>query len=475
MAINTDFSVASSGNIRHESGTLTYTVNDLHAWLQDLADDAVGAGDDQLSILDSNPSQLDGKRATDKPRALNLLGDFNIDDEAAQFFYYGSISQASGATLYTGLRTLGTPLVDESPMYVVQADTKLTKFWSDGHIQILVKAKEGTLIDDGDIRVYSRKYGQTYADFSVNLSAGGEQPAAISTQLTDWTTLSEAEALALEPYVALSIGSSYHDTGDGNGSKEYKGTITLSGTISVLDAAQYLQATCREASTSTINSVEGWQYRSLNEAYTANAAAPFGHVAGGRWFVAQGWWVADAPTADSQKYQLISHDNTTITNPVFASLAIGNLVAGARVLVGRDDGDGGFVDDEYSLDGEHGSALEYVVIKEAIKTDTPDTGYIRVGGISFEYSAWDAGTKKFTLTGALGQTFAGDTVCWVPFIDRVADAATEASDSFTFDDNFTARVKVRKGSTPDALQPFESTFAVTSAGGSANAILNADE
>jgi hypothetical protein len=475
MAIGDDFEVQSDKDIRHVSGSTVYTVLDLHAWLQDLADDAAASGDDNVAITTANPSRLDGPRSADKPMFLNLINGFNIDDTAAQYLKFGSISQASGNDLYTGVKSIGSPLVSGSPVYIVQNGSKLTKYWADGHIQILVKAKSGgTEIDNGDIRAYSRKYGQSYSDFAADLSPGGEQPVAISTAPTDWTTLSLVQAQALSSKVTITIGDSNHDTGDGNGSKAYKGTITLSGGCTIAEAAQFCQAICDQDSTTTINSILGWKYRALDASYTPNSSAPFGVVAGGKWFVAQGWYIAGALAADSQAYQMTSHDGTTISNPVVTVLSVGSLVVGARLLVGRDDGSSGFVDDEYTLNGSHGSALTAVVVNEAIKADTPESGFIRIGGIPFAYSAFTAGTKTFTLTGALGQTFATATPCWVPFLDLVADGTEETSANFVYSSNFTARVRVRKGGTP-SYKPFETTFSVTSAGGSVNAILDSDE
>lgn len=475
MPIGSDFSVASNGDIRHVSGTTIYSVQALHEWLQDLADDAASAGDDAVSILSSNPSRLDGPRDSLAPARLNLLPNFNIDADAAKYLNFGSIKQDSGATLYTGLKSIGTPLVAASPIYVVQNGSKLTTYWADGHIQIMVLAKTGgALIDAGDVRVFSRKYGQTYADFAANLAAAGEQAAAISTALTDWTTLDESTALALTG-IAISVADSNHDSGDGNGSKAYKGTITLSGGRTVAEAAQYLQALCREASATTINGELGWKYRALNAAYVPNAAAPFGVIAGGKWFVAQGWWIAGALAGDSQAYEMVSHDGTRITNPVVAQLSVGDLVVGSRVMVGRDNGSGGFLTTEYTLNGSHGAALSVVTVREAIKTDTPVSGFIRVNGVPYLYSAYNAGAKTFTLTTTLGQIFADNAPTWVPFIDKVAASTTEVSANFTFNSNFTARLKARKGSSPSSKQPFETTFAVTNAGGSTNAILNADE
>ena len=479
MAIADDFSVALNGDIRHTSGTTVYSVLALHEWLQDKADDAsVSVAGDNLSILSLNPSKLDGPRSAIKPMLLNLLNGYNIDDTAAQFINFGSIQQDGTNVLYTGLKSIGSPLVAASPMYVVQNGAKLTTYWPNGHIQIMVKAKSGgTLIDNADVRVYSRKYGQTYGDFAANLVAGGEQPAAVSTSLTDWTPLNLASALALSTKVTITTGSHFKDTGVG-GSKEYKGTITLSGGCTIAEAAQYCQAICDQASTTTVDGVLGWKFRSLGDGsygYTPNGAAPFGTVAGGKWFVAQGWYIAGALAGDLQKYQMISHDGTTITNPVVAGISIGGLTVGARVLVGRDNGSGGFLTNEYTLAGATTAGGNTCVVNEAIKTDTPATGYIRVNSIPYAYTAVNAGTKTFTISGTWGQIHAISSPTWVPFIDKVAASTTETSASYTYASDFTCRLKVRLGSGGTPLQPFETTFAAgSSATNGTNAIATSD-
>lgn len=477
MAIGDDFSVAVNGDIRHISGTTVYSVLDLHQWLQDLADDANASGNDNVSILTANPSKLDGPRSAIKPMLLNLLNGFNIDDDAAKYINFGSIQQDGTNVLYTGLKSIGSPLVAGSPMYVVQNNSKLTTYWPNGHIQIMVKCKSGgALIDNGDVRVFSRKYGQTYGDFAANLIAGGEQPAAISTSTTDWTPLNLAAALALSAKVTITVGDHSKDTGDGNGSKLYKGTITLSGGCTIAEAAQYCQAICDESSAVTINGEPGWRYRTLNAAYTPNGAAPFGTVAGGKWFVAQGWYIAGALAGDLQKYQMVSHDGTTITNPVVAGITIGGLTVGARVLVGRDNGSGGFLTNEYTLNGATTSGGNTCVVNEAIKADTPATGYIRVNGVPYTYTAVNAGTKTFTISGTWGQVHASASPTWVPFIDKVAASTSESSTNYTYASDFTARLKVRKGTAGSSLQPFETTFtASSSATNGTNAIATADE
>jgi len=477
MAIGDDFSVALNGDIRHTSGTTVYSVLAIHEWLQDLADDAsVSTSGDNLSILTANPSKLDGPRSAIKPMLLNLLNGYNIDDTAARFINFGSIQQAGTDTLYTGLKTIGSPLVAASPMYVVQNNAKLTTYWPDGHIQIMVKGREAAaVIDSGDVRVFSRKFGQTYGDFAANLVAGGEQPAAISTQTTaDWTTLSLADALALTG-VTIATGDTNQDTGDGSGSKLYKGTITLSGGRTIAEVAQYCQAICDEASVITINGTPGWRYRALEAAYTPNGAAPFGVVAGGKWFVAQGWYVAGASAADLQRYQMVSHDGTTVTNPVVAGISIGGLTIGARVLVGRNLGTG-FLTNEYTLSAATTAGGNTCVITQAVKADTPPTGYIRVNSIPYEYTAVNVATRTFTISGTWGQVHAAASPAWVPFLDKVVTNATESSASYTYLSDFTARLKVRKGGTGGSLQPFETTFtAGSSATNGTNAIATADE
>jgi hypothetical protein len=475
MSVATDFAIDGSGNITHVSGTTVYPVLQLHEWLQDLADDASAIGDDSLSILSSNPSKLDGPRSTIKPMVLNLLGTVNINDTAAQFINFGSIQQAGTDVLYTGVKSIGSPLVVASPIYIVQNTAKLTSYWPNGHIQIMVKAKSGAaLIDNGDIRVYSRKYGQTYGDFAANLVAGGEQPAAISTATTsDWTPLSLANALLLSSKVTITVSNHAKDTGDGNGSQNYKGTITLSGGCTVAEAAQYCQAICDQSSTTTINGELGWKYRTLNAAYTPNGAAPFGVVAGGKWFVAQGWFVAGAINADLQKYQMISDGGTTVGNPVTAAITIGGLVIGSRVMVARDNGTG-FITNEYTLNGATTSVGNTCVVNETVKADTPVTGFIRVNSIPYLYTAVNIATKTFTISGTWGQIHATASPTFVPFIDKVAASTSESSASFVYSSDFTGRLRARFGDVGTPKKPFETTFSVTNAGGGTNAILDSD-
>lgn len=473
MAIENDFSIAANGDIRHASGTTVYSVLDLHAFLQDRADDAAAVGDDEVSILSGNPSRLDGPRDAAVASRLNLIPAYNIDADAARYINFGSIKQANGDVLYSGLKTLGS-IVAGSPMYVVQNGSKLTKFWPDGHIQILVLARTGgTLIDSGLVRVFSRKWGQTYSDFEADLSAGGENPAAMGTAIDTNIVLSEAAASALSAKVTVTVGDTTKDLGNGAGSKLYKGTIALSGGCTVLEAYQYLQYITRESSAATINSVPGWRYRVLNSAYTPVTEAPFGRFAGGKWFVAQGWWVEGVLGAESQAYQLIADDGTTQAPPNFATIALGNLVSGDRILVARSNGSGGILTAQYTLNGTHTLGTSTIVVNEAVGADTPAVGVIRVSGKRYTYTAVNVGTKTFTLSGPTAEAHAANAPAFVPYLDQVATAASH-SVGFTFASPFDAIARVRNGSGLTPIVPFETTLSVTSAGASANAVRTSD-
>lgn len=95
-----------TGNIRyigndHTGAAPSYaTVIEFHRAIQDFADDAGYAGNDELDITDTTPSE----RSTDN--IVTLINGWNIDDTAAEHIYDGSIIQSSGAVIYDGLKIL---------------------------------------------------------------------------------------------------------------------------------------------------------------------------------------------------------------------------------------------------------------------------------------------------------------------------------------------------------------------------------
>ena len=331
----------------------------------------------------------------------------------------------------------------------------------------------GSLIDSGNVTAFSRKWGQSYSHFDVNLAAGGETSAALATATDSNITLTEAQAALLSTKVTVTFGNTNQDLGNGNGSKLYKGTIALSGGCTLSEAYQYLQYLTRENSSATLNSIPGWRYRVLDSAYTEIAAAPFGTFAGGTFFVARGWWLTGVLAAEATKYQLIADDGTTQVPPTTVSITVGNLVSGDRVLVARDNGSGAILKDEYTPVAASSGATSIQVV-ESIKADTPSSGVIRIKGERYTYGSYTTGTKTFnSLSPALSQNIVTADDVFVPYIDKQTSTTSETV-SFVYSSNFNSRVDVRNGSGVSPIIPFTTTISITNAGASVNASRNSD-
>jgi hypothetical protein len=486
MAITAgDFAISSGGAITDTGGSTIYSTLELHQWLQDLADNAAPVGDDNVSILGVNPSELAGKRNAARPAALTLLNGVTINDAVSHRFYFGSIEQSSGADLYTGINTIGAGLTGRSH-YVVQNGSKYnsgTKWWSAGPVRALFKVKaSGSLIDSGLLTVYSREWGYSYSHFDVDGSPGSEQVAALSvaadsniTRLTGNYTGGTNTVTSTTPSttVTLTIGDTTQSLG--GVSKLYKGIISWTGAARLSEVWQALQWACNETSNATLNGVAGWRYRKLNAAYNDVLAAPFGLLAGGKWFAAQGWWIdpASLNSLDLQGYTLTSHDGTTINPPVAIAVSVGAIVSGDYVLVGKDNVSGGF-NTTTGITSSGSASATTVTLSGAPASDVPTgAGRIRIAGNAHSYTGI-VGTTVSGLSPAVPVGGYSAAATWFPLIDKQTSTTAESSGTFNYAADFTARVRVRKGGSP-SIVPFETTFAVTSAGGSVNAIRNADE
>jgi hypothetical protein len=280
------------------------------------------------------------------------------------------------------------------------------------------------------------------------------------------------------PKITIAYGATTQDLGGGQGSLLHEGTITLDGTLTLAQVYQALMWACSEASTITFNSIPGYRYRVLpGQTYAENIAAPFGSYAGGKWFVAQGWWLTGVQAGDSKSYQLVSHTGVTETPPTSIAIQVGGLASGDYVLVGRDNGSGGFTQD--TTVASTASAGASTVTLVAAPADTPTAPgaqvcYVRINGNPHTYTARSGnvltGLSPVVPTGG----YAAGTGVFIPFIDGVSAGATMQSANFQYGSAFACRYRVRHGVTP-AIVPFESTLSVTSAGGSGTCVRNPDE
>jgi hypothetical protein len=223
MAIQDDFSVSVSGDIRYIGSGTTYTVLQLHRYLQDYADNASTSGDDLLDITSSTPSD----RSTDNIITLN--SPYNIDDVAAKYLYDGSITQAGGATIYSGLVVVGS-VTANTEIQITQDENLLASFWGTGLnadaaanilSRFLVKVRaNGADIDGRRIIVWSRELGASYAEFSVTMALGNNVAALFTgTDLNNQTAAATIAAwtdiVNTEGYQTLDIAA------DGSANEPY--------------------------------------------------------------------------------------------------------------------------------------------------------------------------------------------------------------------------------------------------------------
>lgn len=249
MAIGDDFSVAVNGDIRHTTNANHYTVLELHRWLQDLADDQQASGNDLIDITVFTPSA----RSTDNiiellDHSANGGPTFNIDDDASEYFYAGSLKQHGGDELYAGLKVLGAVNEATTQIMVVQdhdfyqyTTTPASPFWGDqstgGYngdsaggvlMRVLVKARQyGADIDQKQVRLQARHWGDSYDFFNVAL-AEGESVAALGTTPDAQNTTTQGTVTAYADVLnsggtanAPTGGYQLIDLNNGNGTQPY--------------------------------------------------------------------------------------------------------------------------------------------------------------------------------------------------------------------------------------------------------------
>jgi hypothetical protein len=151
---------------------------------------------------------------------------------------------------------------------------------------------------------------------------------------------------------------------------------------------------------------------------------------------------------------------------------VGGLAVGDYVLVGKDNGSGGF-NVTTGITGTGTAGTTALTLSGAPAGDVPTgAGFIRIGNNAHTYTSI-TGTAVAGLSPVVPVGGYAAAAVWFPLVDTVADATSESSGTFIYSADFTARVRVRNGG-GSPIVPFETTFAVTAGGGSVNAIRNAD-
>lgn len=340
MPIASDFSVAVNKNIRHVSGTDTYTVLELHRFLQGLADDASSSGDDLVDITSDDPSG----RSTDT--IIELKNGYNIDDDAAEYFYGGSISQDSGNTVYSGLQVLGavantsTQLMVEqdNEKYQLHGNTEDAPFWGDQSsggfngsatsgilMRCLIKSRSGGVDINGKrIRVIARHWGDTYDFFNVTLG-DGEAVAAIGTVADAQNDTARATVTAYGNITNVE-GFQTIDVGNGNGAQEYYSQWQDTSGSDIKAIWEWGKDLVGHTTSKTIHGINGLLFQGITHSwpYDGESGGPFTEdeiVAWGTSFAYDG--EASGPFTEGE------------------SVTIGSSGAGGKLVYLQDDGSTG--------------------------------------------------------------------------------------------------------------------------------------
>ena len=290
MAIGDDFTItynAGAYDIRHSANTNTYTVLELHRWLQDLADDEEFSGNDELDITSPTPSE----RSTDN--IITLQNGFNIDDDASEYFYDGSITQDGGDTVYSGLVVVGSvnratilKVIQNNAFY----DSQSAPFWStitDNRavpadnilLRCLIKTRaDGVDIDGKRVRVHARTYLDTYSEFSLTLGLGNGTAAIftnddlnndiVSGTISTWTEITNTEG-----YDATNI-----DIDDDSTAEPYFSRWTVSadptgGDGNINDIYQWAKYITRDATAKTVHGANGELFRGITHSFAYDGEA----------------------------------------------------------------------------------------------------------------------------------------------------------------------------------------------------------
>lgn len=265
MAISADFSIdRATGNIRHVSGTTNYTVIELHRWLQDEADDASFAGNDEIDITDPTPSE----RSTDN--IITLINGYNIDDTAAQYLYDGSIIQANGDTIYDGILVFANAGMR---LEIIQNGALVSpNFWTTGinadsangisHRFMLKVRSGGSDIDGRRLIGITREFGFSYSEFKINGTARGNNVIAL-TYATDLNNQTSGGTVAgWSDVTNITAGRNGIDVNN-DGSNEFFYSKWDRGSRTINEFYERLKYITRRGETTTLYGIQGQIFRGI--------------------------------------------------------------------------------------------------------------------------------------------------------------------------------------------------------------------
>lgn len=297
-------------HVRFGGTTPSYaTVIEFHRWLQDLADDASFAGNDELDITDVTPSE----RATDN--FITLINGYNIDDNAAEHLYDGSIVQGGGAVIYDGIVNFGNPDVQ---IQIIQNGAVLSDDWwntSTGGLNFDTTAgishrfmlKVRTASADIDLRKVlgtCRRFGKTYAEFNINGTTRGNNVLALADSNDLNNPTAEGTVSGWTSIANLTEGYNLIDI-DNDGDNEALYSEWNRDTYSINQFYERMKWLTRDGSVSTLYGLNGELFRGITHEITLTTprSGTFAAFEAVSWTGGTGQMLAiDSPTAGTKMW-----------------------------------------------------------------------------------------------------------------------------------------------------------------------------
>lgn len=340
MAIQDDFSVTrSNGNIRHISGSTNYTVIQLHRWLQDVADDASYSGNDELDITDNTPSE----RSTDN--IITLINGYNIDDDAAQYLYDGSIIQANGDVIYDGILVFAA-----AGMYlnIIQNGALATNFWTTGlnadaangiSHRFLLKVRTGAADIDGRRLIgTTREFGFTYSEFKINGTSRGNNVLAL-TYAADLNNQTASGTIAAMTNITNTTAGYNGIDVNNDAADEFFYSEWNKDTQSINDFYERMKYLTRRGETTTLYGIPGQLFRGITHEVTIDTpTGTFSAVEDVSWSGGTGRMLAINSTTAGTKMWIqlmtgvIPTDNQVITGGTSSATCQVNVTVTERTI-----------------------------------------------------------------------------------------------------------------------------------------------
>jgi hypothetical protein len=340
----------------HSDSNPSYaTVIECHRWLQDLADDAVAQGDDELDITNINPSS----RSYDN--LIYFLGNVNIDATAAEHLYDGTIIQNDGDERFDGIVNFGNLDVQ---IQIHQNGAVLSDDWWNyaggglnpdsaqgiSHRFLIQTRSNGVDIDGRRVLGICRRFGYTYKEFLINGTSFGNNVLALDDgndinnntaegTVSGWTTITNTEGLR-----NIDVNA------DGSTEQYYSEWNRDSYTINQF--TERMKWLTRDGTSSTINGLNGELFRgithsfaydnetggapSTNDEYAWGTAIAYSGESGGPFTVGEAIW-ENSSSIPEWKGRILAVDDDGATGTLIVDVRTGT-VSDSDPFVGQTSG-----------------------------------------------------------------------------------------------------------------------------------------